>query len=155
MNSMAKRLLFISLILSILITAIAYVYLNKLNTPNKVEEYTNVIIAATNIPKGTLIDRKMLKELKLPKDSVQQGYIKDYTLVVGKITKENILKDEIIIIDKLQTEKINELSFIIDENHRAVSVNVTGDTGVSYLLKPGDYVDIIVSLSEKKRMVGL
>lgn len=150
MNSIAKRLLFISLILSFLITGVLYMYLNKLNTPSKVEEFSNVLVAATNIPKGTVIEKKMLKELKLPNDSIQQGYIKDYTLAVGKITKENIIKDEIILSEKLQTEKINELSFNIDENHRAVSVNVTGDTGVSYLLKPGDFVDIIVFLSEKK-----
>lgn len=150
MNSIAKRLLLMSFILSLLITGILYMYLNKLNTPSKVEEFSNVLVAATNIPKGTVIEKKMLKELKLPKDSIQQGYVKDYTLAVGKITKENIIKDEIILIEKLQNEKINELSFNIDENHRAVSVNVTGDTGVSYLLKPGDFVDIIVFLSEKK-----
>jgi pilus assembly protein CpaB len=125
-------------------------YIGKLGSKKENRYFVKVLVANTNIPKGTVIEKKMLREIELPKDSLQQGYIRDYSLVLGKFAKENIIKDEIILIGKLQSEKIDELSFNIDENYRALSVSVTGDTGVSYLLKPGDYVDVIVFLSEKR-----
>ncbi|WP_291966951.1 Flp pilus assembly protein CpaB [Caloramator sp.] len=139
-----------SFILSILVTFLVYMYIGKLGSKKENRYFVKVLVANTNIPKGTVIEKKMLREIELPKDSLQQGYIRDYSLVLGKFAKENIIKDEIILIGKLQSEKIDELSFNIDENYRALSVSVTGDTGVSYLLKPGDYVDVIVFLSEKR-----
>ncbi|MBZ4664199.1 MAG: putative cell wall binding protein [Caloramator sp.] len=150
MNSYFRRLLLFSFILSILVTFLVYMYIGKLGSKKENRYFVKVLVANTNIPKGTVIEKKMLREIELPKDSLQQGYIRDYSLVLGKFAKENIIKDEIILIGKLQSEKIDELSFNIDENYRALSVSVTGDTGVSYLLKPGDYVDVIVFLSEKR-----
>ncbi|WP_084424799.1 Flp pilus assembly protein CpaB [Caloramator sp. ALD01] len=150
MNSYFRRLLLFSFILSILVTFLVYMYIGKLGSKKETKQLVKVLVANTNIPKGTVIEKKMLREIELPKDSLQQGYIRDYSLVLGKFAKENIIKDEIILLGKLQGEKIDELSFNIDENYRALSVNVTGDTGVSYLLKPGDYVDVIVFLSEKR-----
>lgn len=150
MNTLAKRLFILAFILSLILTSMVYVYLNKFNFKNSKEEFVKVLVANADIPKGTVIEKKMLREIDIPKDSCQQGYVREYSSVLGKFAKENIIKDEILIFEKIQSQQISELSFNIDENHRAVSVNVTGDTGVSYLLKPGDYVDVIVFLSEKR-----
>ncbi|KRQ86264.1 LysM domain/BON superfamily protein [Caloramator mitchellensis] len=149
MKGIAKKLIIVSFILSIMATASVYYYLNSLKN-NKKEEMVNIIAAQVSIPKGTVIQKDMLKEVEISKDALLDSFITDYSHIVGKFAKENIVKDEIIIKEKLQSENINELSFQIDENKRAVSMNVTGDTGVSYLIKPGDYVDVIVFLQEKR-----
>ena len=44
----------------------------------------------------------------------------------------------------------NELSLKIKGNNRAISININGSTGVSDLIKQGDFVDIILFLSEEK-----
>ncbi|CDF58758.1 Flp pilus assembly protein CpaB [Thermobrachium celere] len=150
MNTLTKRLFILAFILSLILTSMVYVYLNKFNFKNSKQEFVKVLVANADIPKGTVIEKKMLREIDIPKDICQQGYVREYSSVLGKFAKENIIKDEILIFEKIQSQQISELSFNIDENHRAVSVNVTGDTGVSYLLKPGDYVDVIVFLSEKR-----
>ena len=77
-------------------------------------------------------------------------YIKDSSKIVGKYTKETIYKNEGFHNDKLLDKDGDELSLKIDSNHRAISINVTGDSGVSDLLKPGDTVDIIAYIAEKK-----
>ncbi|MCX7884742.1 MAG: Flp pilus assembly protein CpaB [Caloramator sp.] len=150
MKGTAKRLIIISFILSLIATSAVYFYLSSLKGKSKKEEYVKILAASVSIPRGTVIQRNMIKEVEIAKESFLEGYIKDYSLVVGRYAKENIVKDEIFIKEKLQSDNINELSFQIRENYRAVSLNVTGDTGLSYLLKPGDYVDVIVYLSEKK-----
>jgi pilus assembly protein CpaB len=50
----------------------------------------------------------------------------------------------------LINELDNELSLKIEGNNRAISINVNGSTGVSDLVKQGDFVDVIVYLAEKK-----
>ena len=60
------------------------------------------------------------------------------------------MRNEGFHAEKLINKGEEDLSLRIDEDHRAVSINVTGDSGVSDLIKPGDFVDIIVYLDEKK-----
>lgn len=133
-----------------LLTVLIYVYFNSSKKQDNKETLIKVLIATKSITKGTLVEKNMIKEIEIPKESFLDGYAKDYSQVVGKYAKENITEDEIFILEKLQSENINELSFNIEEKYRAISVNVTGDTGISYLLKPGDFVDVVVNLSEKK-----
>lgn len=83
-------------------------------------------------------------------DSILGDYIKDSSEIVGKYTKETIYQNEGFHIDKLLDKGGDELSLKIDSDHRAISISVTGDSGVSDLLKPGDSVDIIAYIAEKK-----
>lgn len=92
----------------------------------------------------------MLKEIKVPDNAIFRDYIVDTSNIVGKYTKEIILKDEGFHKDKLINELDNELSLKIEGNNRAISINVNGSTGVSDLIKQGDFVDVILYLSEKR-----
>lgn len=152
MKSKEKKLILISFALAIMAAGAVFIYLHSLKTPKDVVKTTVVPVAAGNIPPRTLIEKKMIKEIKVPESSLLDGYIKNSSEIEGKFTKEAISQNEGFYPEKLMGEKDNtgELSLKIDGNHRAVSVNVTGDSGVSDLLKPGDYVDIIVYLSEKR-----
>jgi pilus assembly protein CpaB len=67
-----------------------------------------------------------------------------------RYTKDTIYSNEGFRSDRLLSEDGDDLSLRIDSNHRAISINATGESGVSELLKPGDYVDIIAYLAEKK-----
>lgn len=150
MNSSGKKLILISFTLAIIAAAAAFIYLKSLSKPkNDVKEVT-IPVASETIPERTKIQKKMLKEIKVPESTLISSYIKDSSEIIGKYTKEKILQNEGFIKDKISGSNENDLSFKIDENNRAVSLNVTGDTGVAYLIKPGDYVDVVVYITEKK-----
>jgi pilus assembly protein CpaB len=149
-KSMSRKLILISFILALLAAASAFVYLQSLNAPKGVLKKSTILVAAQTIPQGTLIDKKMIKELQVLDSSIFSDYIKDTTKIIGKYTKETIYSNEGFRSDRLLSEGGDELSLRIDSNHRAISINATGESGVSELLKPGDYVDIIVYLTEKK-----
>lgn len=149
-KDMSQKLILVSFILALLAAGAAFVYLQSLKTPKESLSKSTMLVAAQTIPQGTLIDKKMIKEIQVSDNSIFNDYIKDYTKIIGKYAKDTIYSNEGFRSDRLLSEGGDELSLRIDNNHRAISINATGESGISDLLKPGDYVDIIVYLAEKK-----
>jgi len=140
----------ISFVLALIAAVTVLLYLKSLKVPDEILKTTTVLVAADTIPSRTLIDKKMIKEIQVADKDIFGDYIDDYSKIVGKYSKETIFKNEGFLIDKLLDKEGDELSLKIDSIHRAISISVTGDSGVSHLLKPGDSVDIINYLAEKK-----
>lgn len=144
MKKTAQKLILISFVLALIAAVTVFSYLNSLKKPETVIEKTAILVAAKTIPARTLIDKDMIMEIKVTKDSIFDNYINDSSRIIGKYTKTTIFQNEGFNTDKLLDTNENELSLKISSNHRAMSISVTGDTGVSDLLKPGDYVDIVL-----------
>lgn len=150
MKSISQKLILASFVLAVMAAIVSYVYLRSLNAPKEVLKKTSILVATESIPARTLIDKKMVKEVDVTESSILGDYIKDSSEVIGKYTKETILKNEGFYKEKLLNNDSDELSLKIDSDHRAISINASGDSGVAALIKPGDFVDIIVYLAEKK-----
>jgi len=150
MKSTGKRLILISFVLAVVSSILILIYLKSLKTPGIAVKERTILVATETIAERTLIDKKMIKEIQVPDNTIFKDYIVASSNIVGKYTKEIILKDEGFHKDKLINGLDNELSLKIEANNRGISINVNGSTGVSDLIKQGDFVDIIVYLTEKK-----
>lgn len=153
MKKVGKQLILISFFLAVLASAAVFAYFhsyNALKTSKSSSKKITVIAAAQAIPAGTKIDKKMITEIQVSDNSIFGDCIKNSSSIIGKYTKESISKNEIFYKNKIYDTNGNEFILEIPKNHRAVSINVTGDSGISYLLKAKDKVDIIVYLPEKK-----
>lgn len=150
MKSKGQKLILISFFLALLATAVLFLYMQNAKSSKPIEKNTSILVAAENIPPRTLIEKKMIKEVQVPDNSIFKEYLKDYSTIVGKYSKESILKDEGFLKDKLISDNGNDLSLNLDKDHRAISLNVSQDAGVAELIKPGDFVDIVTFLGEKK-----
>lgn len=150
MKSTAQKLILISFILAVIASVTVFLFMQSLKAPKEITKKITVLVATETMPPRTLIDKKMIKEIQVSDDSILANYINDSSKIVGKYTKETIFKDEGFYIDKLLDKDGNELSLKIDSDHRAISISVSGDSGVSDLLKPGDSVDVIAYIAEKR-----
>lgn len=150
MRGNSQKLILVSFFLAILASLSVFMYLKSLKEPDKESKSTTVWVASETIPARTLIDKSMIKQMEVPVSSIFDDYIKDSSNIIGKYTKETISKNEGFIKDNLINDDEEELSLKVDSKHRAISVSVTGDGGVAYLVKPGDFVDVVVYLGEKK-----
>ncbi|MFT5872937.1 MAG: pilus assembly protein CpaB [Clostridium sp.] len=150
MKNTGKRLILVSFILAVLSSIFIFIYLQSLKTPDIAVKERTILIAAETIPPRTIIVKKMVKEISIIDNEIFKDYIVESSNIIGKYTKDIILKDEGFHKAMLINELDNELSFKIEGNNRAISINVNGSTGVSDLIKQGDFVDIIVYLGEKK-----
>lgn len=153
MKKVGKQLILISFFLAVIASAVLFIYLNSFNNSKHqkvaVKKIT-VLVAAQAIPPRTKIDNKMIKEVQVTDDDIFKDCIKSPSLIIGKYTKESMSKNEVFYKEKLFGSDGTEFSLSIKPGHRAISLNVTGDSAVSYLIQPEDYVDIIAYLSEKK-----
>lgn len=150
MKRTGQKLILLSFLFALLASAVLFIYLQNTKTPKAIVKKTSILMAAETIPPRTLIEKKMIKEVQVSDNTIFNEYIKDYSQIVGKYSKETISKDEGFFKDKLLSENGSELSLNLEKNHRAISLNVSQDAGVSELIKPGDFIDIITYLTEKK-----
>ncbi|QNO14600.1 Flp pilus assembly protein CpaB [Alkalicella caledoniensis] len=148
MKGTVRKLILISFILAILAAGAIYMYLQSFSAPSNSENMRKVYVATETIPPRTRVDRAMLKEIHVPDESILNQYISDSEAIVGKYTKETIFVNEGFLSSKLIDKHQGDMSFRIPPGHRAVSINLTGSSGVSYLLKPLDNVDVIVFLNQ-------
>ncbi|SHI95967.1 pilus assembly protein CpaB [Clostridium cavendishii DSM 21758] len=150
MKSIAQKLIILSFILALITSITVFLYLKSLRIQNEGNKKTKILVAVEAIPPRTLIDKKMIKEMEVTDTPVFGNSVKDASKIIGKYTKESISKNEVFYDDNLLDKNEDELSLKIDSNHRAISISVTGDSGVSDLLKPEDFVDVITYIGEKK-----
>lgn len=149
-NKVARRLFLIALVLALLASGAVFIYLKSLDTVEVEEEKVTILIAAQQIPPRTVITSEMITEIEISEDAAYGSFINDVSKIIGKYSKETISKDERFHEDKIISNIEEELTLKINGNHRAMSINVNGESGVSDLIKPGDFVDVIVSLPQIK-----
>lgn len=150
MKNKAQKLIIIAFIFALIATFLLVIYLNTLKSPKAVTKKSLVLVAAETIPPRTQINKKMVKEVQVTDSTLFNDCITDYSQIIGKYSKETILNDEGFRKDKLLSESGDELSLKLDPDYRAISINVSQDAGVSDLLRPNDFVDIVAYFSEKK-----
>lgn len=110
----------------------------------------SVIVANTDIPPKTVITENMIEETSVPKEYLQPNAIQDKNKVIGGIAREQIVAGEQIISHRLVTsEKLMGFTGLIPKDKRAMTVAVTEVTGVAGFTKPGDYVDVIVTIDDQ------
>lgn len=150
MESVNKKVVFITIILTIVTSLLIYVYINKATTRNEsAVEYVDVLVAAKNLPPKHIIIETDIKEIKIDKKNFSSKALTQKSDIVGKRIKESILAEEQIVRERLMDEKKSSLSYSIPEGMRAISINVAEQSSVSYLIRPGDYVDIIASFDQE------
>lgn len=149
MKNTGQKLILISFMLALTAAIAVYIYLKSLEKPKKMIEDTTILVAVETIPARSLIDKSMITSIEVTDNTIFNDYIKDSSEIIGKYTKETIMKNEGFHKDKLIHKGEEELSLKIDKSHRAITINATGDSGVARLIKPGDFVDVVAYLPEK------
>ncbi|MDF2614269.1 MAG: putative cell wall binding protein [Clostridia bacterium] len=149
MKNTGQKLILISFVLALLAAITVFIYLKSLKISKKAVSNTTIVVAAETIPARTLIDKSMLTTIEVTDNPIFNDYIKDSSQIIGKHTKETVIKNEGFLKEKLIYQQDEELSLKVDKTHRAVTINATGDSGVARLIKPGDFVDVVAYLPEK------
>lgn len=151
MRQFRKILLVVAVLFSLILSATVYLYLEKqdANEPLADEIFT-VYVAAVEIPERTLIVEDMLKRINVKDKVLYQDAVSEPKDIVGKYTKETIFEGETFKARRLMADLTDEISLKLNETFRALSLSVTQGTGVSDLVKVGDWIDIIVTLPELK-----
>lgn len=142
-----SRLWFIiTLLLAVLTGLLVYRYLASLQETTVSEVMTTQVMARTRIAPGTRLSADMLQTTEVPVKYANPSGAQDAKPLVNQYALAEILPGEVVLTGRVASEKTaGELPYKIPPGNRAVTVPVNALTGVAGLIKPGYYVDVLVS----------
>jgi pilus assembly protein CpaB len=112
-----------------------------------------LVVAASTINSGQVIESAHLKLLAWPKDGVPEQSFTKTSLVAGRIAKQTIYPGELLLEAKLAgADSKGGLAAAIETGKRAISVRVNDVVGVAGFALPGSYVDVLVSAKDAANM---
>ena len=114
---------------------------------------TSRVIALQDIPLGSVITDPMVDtQLDVPTEQAATNGFKDQALVIGQTARQEVKAGQEITQATLQGgTAIGQCSEVkVPTGQRAVAVQVDQVTGVGTLIKPGDFVDMVVGFTGDK-----
>lgn len=142
-----KKIYLFALIMSIITGFTVYHFARTLaEKPQDEELLTTVIVAKQSIGENTVLTQDMLEERQIPEDAFIAGTAKSMENVVGKMSPYPLVVGEHIFTSKLikvGEESDGGLSLQLPAGQRAITIDVSNESGVGGYIKDGDYVDLI------------
>ena len=136
-------------------------YSTQISNASQREATTYVIVAYTDLYQGVTIMEKDLFAVEIPPKHLYKQGGKESQLfhspehVVGRIPRERILANEFIREERLaDPESGTGLNALIPRTMRAISVGISGGAALGQFLEPGNYVDMLVTLSPQVYQEG-
>jgi pilus assembly protein CpaB len=110
----------------------------------KVEPHVSVVVAARDMPLGTLLHKSDIKLADYPQRNVPKGAVFQAADAVNRVLLVAMSSSEPVLNSKLSaTTSVEGISSTIEAGLRAVSVQITDFTGVAGLVQPGSRVDVL------------
>ena len=155
MESSNKKIILIALIMAVLASFLIYIYIKQMTVKPEIKiDYINVYVAVKTLPAKYKVTDKDLKLVKVTKEYLNPQAVLNKEDIIGKRLNDRIIEGEQILKDRLIDENNAGLIFNIPNGKRAVSININPQNAVSNLIKPGDYLDVIVSFDKDENDLG-
>lgn len=115
------------------------------------EKMAVVLTAKRNIIPQTLITAEDIMIKQVPEGAVQPKALSSIDQVIGKVVLSPVLEKEQILSSKLvEPGKIGKtLAEITPKGRRAMTINIDKNSTINGFLRPGDFVDVLVTLNTK------
>ncbi|RVT91553.1 Flp pilus assembly protein CpaB [Rhodovarius crocodyli] len=122
----------------------APVPLTPLPAPPPAEARPRMLVALREIPRGAMIQAEALTTIEVV---AQPGaeVLRAAEDAVGRVALERIVPGQTLLSSVISANPTAAgLGPLVPRNHRATTLRLAEDTGVSFLLKPGDHVDVML-----------
>ena len=152
-----KALLFLGLFLGLVSAVLVVVYLRSADGDGgggaSGGVVTPVVVANQSIPVGARVTEDMVTLKEVTSDAVLVDAFRDTDKVVGQVTLVPLVSGEQVIPTKVTATgaaiadgESPPLAYVVQEGKRGVAVQVSSVIGASGLVRPGDYVDVILTV---------
>ena len=151
MAARSRTLLLVFAIVSgLLAAALAIRYLRSQAQPlleGRVVTTGKAVVAARDLPVGTLVGDKDVRLVDWPGDAVPQGLIGDAQVVIGRGVLSAMRANEPFLEAKLAPVGTGGgMPTLIEQGKRALSLQVDDVSGVAGFIVPGTRVDMLLTM---------
>jgi Flp pilus assembly protein CpaB len=152
-----RLVLLVGIFLAVLAFVGIFVLLGQGGNPNngnnaRNPQVTTRVIALQDIPLGAVITDAMVDtQTDIPIEQAATNGIKDQALVIGQTARQAVKAGQEITQATLAGGVAGQCTEVkVPTGQRAVAVQVDQVTGVGTLIKPGDFVDMVVGFTGDK-----
>jgi pilus assembly protein CpaB len=123
--------------------------------PPPAEVKKTVVIAAQDIPLGTVIEEAMLGTQEVAETAALPGAYEIASQAIGQVARQEVIEGQ-QITTTVTGQGSSQSTTQIDTpaGYRAMSVMVDQLSGVGTLIKPGDWVDMVIRMDIKPVVVN-
>lgn len=113
------------------------------------------VVASEDLPAGTIISSNYVSSRQIPESLKQSnGVLADnYGAIDGFRLNTSLNKGDIIMLDMVDIKK--DISALITSGRRAITIPVDDESSISTMLKPGDLIDLIITLQRNDKAVAI
>ncbi len=127
-------------------------YQAELADATRPPETVSVVVAKVTLYQGQTLNEENLEIRQVAPEFVPETVFRDLALVLGRVPLERIIEGEYIRSERLADPEAGVgLNALIPRGQRALSVNITNGSAVSGFLNPGNYVDVLVTITGKPK----
>ncbi len=144
-----------SIVLGVLAAVAAGRYLESARARLQAQaEPVKVLVAVTEVPKGTSAEDLMKKGLaevrSVPRQYVAASAVSSVDAIAGQVLVQPLAPGEQVTTTRFQYAESVGLAFSIPEGHVAVAIPADDVKCVGGLIRPGDFVMVTASFDESK-----
>lgn len=147
--------MFAALLAAVVIFAVIRNFQNQLREARKPPELKEIIVAKRTLWPGMTIVPEYLENKKYPPRFIPDEAIQVGESAIGRVPLERILVGEFIRNERLASRDAGSgLNAIVPQGMRAISLDISGGSAVSGFLNPGNYVDILVTITDGEKILN-
>jgi pilus assembly protein CpaB len=150
--------IFLALVVALTASFFLYKWLQRQRAPKEVVKVVEsdavpVVVAAVDLPWGTKLNSEMIKRTPYLKESLPPGYFSDSDAMEGRVLIVSLKQNEPILETKLAPTSVSTggVSAVVTPGKRAIAVKGDKVLGISGFIKPGNRVDVLVTLKHGKK----
>ena len=108
------------------------------------EKQVRVVVAAHDMPLGTLLRQSDVRTINYPERDIPKGVVLSDKDAINRVALFPMTKNEPLLLSKLSaTTSVEGVSSTIEQGYRAVSVQITDVSGVAGLIQANSRVDVL------------
>ena len=149
-----KGFFVLALICGLIAAGSVYIFLNDA-TKNVTSTLKPLVIVKQNIPARTIVSTAQLEVKDVPTQGYPQGGFSTLQSVAGSVSLLNLFPGDILVNTMLEPQNSSSgvsggtTALTIPNGKRAVAIPVSLVSGVGNAIKPGDHVDVLVTMDIK------
>ncbi|MEM6682131.1 MAG: Flp pilus assembly protein CpaB [Pseudomonadota bacterium] len=157
MNPRSLVLIVVAIAISAIAAFVARSFMKEQPAEAKVVEVVqkantvNVLVAAQNLPTGTIVNQESVRTQAWPQDALDERYMRaDATpledAVYGRVVRSSLLEGEPVTAARLVGPgERGFLAAVLTPGFRAITVPINQTSGLAGFIFPGDRVDMILT----------
>ena len=150
----------LAVVLAILTSVLVFTWMqNEKNrlmaAPIPANKNVQVLVSNSDISWGTKLTAEMMQMQELPPEALPEGHFTSMESIKDRVLLVDIKRNELLLESKLAPLGASGgVAAVTDPNKRAMSVKVDDVIGVAGFIKPGDRVDVMVTIEPEPNKQG-